>query len=151
MTINDQKILNNQMPKWLTSLLSLLVGCGSLWYAWLQYNDLVNQPQLDGYVWIRPVLMLLLGVFCLVASTLFIIGSPTAWSVFMSGLSIIPIMLFSNLVVLIFRVIQNIVQGNTDPFLSRLSTSPLKVILNIIVVVTVLSLIQGIKKRENNE
>jgi F0F1-type ATP synthase assembly protein I len=100
---------------------------------------------------VRPVLMLLLGVSCLVAFTLFIMNRPSAWSVFMGGLSIIPIMLFTNLVVLIFRVLGNIVQGNTDAFLSRLSTSPLKVILNIIVVVIVLSVIQAIKKRENND
>jgi hypothetical protein len=78
------------------------------------------------------------------------IGNPSAWSIFTGGLSIIPVMLFSNLVILIFRVIQNIVQGDTDPFLSRFSSSPLKVILNIIVVVIVLSLIQGIKKSKND-
>lgn len=151
MNINNPESLDNKTPKWLTGMLSLLVGSGAFWYAWSQYNTLVNQPQLDWFAWIRPVLMLLLGIACLVASAFFVIGNPAAWSVFMGGLSIIPLMLFSNLIVLIFRVIQNIVQGNTDPFLSRLSTSPLKVILNIIVVVIALSVIQVIKKRENND
>jgi hypothetical protein len=148
---NDQEVSNTQMPKWQSSLLSLVIGCGALWVAWLQYSDLANQPQLDWYVWIRPVLLLLLGICCLVALILFMIGNPSALSVFAGGLSIIPIMLFSNLIVLIFRVIQNLAQGNTDPFLSRFSASPLKVILNIIVVIIVLSVIQVLKKRENND
>lgn len=147
---NDQEI-SNTLPKWLSSLLSLLIGCGALWVAWLQYNDLANQPQLEWYVWIRPVLLLVLGGCCLAALILFMTGSPAAWSMFLGGLSIIPIMLFSNLIVLIFRVIQNLVQGNTDPFLSRFSASPLKVILNIIVVIVVLSVIEALKKKENND
>jgi hypothetical protein len=150
MNIKNQESTDNQAPTWLLSLFSLLVGCGALWYAWLQYNDLVGQSHLDWYLWIRPVFMLLVGILCILATALFTINSPSAWSVFMGGLSIIPLMLFSNLIVLICRVIQNIFQGDTDPFLSRLSTSPLKVILNIIVVVIVLSVIQWIKKNENN-
>jgi hypothetical protein len=150
MNIKDQKSLDDQTPKWF-GMLPLLVASGAFWYAWSQYNYLVHQLQPDWYAWVRPVLMLLLGISCLVAFILFIMNRSSAWSVFIGGLSIIPIMLFTNLIVLIFRVLYNIVQGNTDAFLSRVSTSPLKVILNIIVVVIVLSVIQAIKKRENND
>jgi hypothetical protein len=146
MDINGQENFDHQTPKWLMLLLSLLVGGGALWYAWFQYGNLMNQPQLDWYVWIRPVSMLLVGAFCLVAAVLFILDKASARSVFMGGLSIIPLMLFSNLIVLIFRVVQNIFQGNADPFPVNISASPLKVILNIIIVVIVLSVIQEIKK-----
>jgi hypothetical protein len=150
MNIDKQKNLEDPTPKWF-GVLPLLVACAAFWFAWSQYDHLVHQPQLEWYAWIRPVLMILLGVSCLVAFTLFIAGNTYAWSGFISALSIIPIMLFTNLIVLIFRMLQNIGQGSPDAFLSRLSTSPLKVILNFVVVVIVLSVIQAIKKRENND
>jgi hypothetical protein len=146
MNINNQENLDHQTPKWLMPLLSLLVGGGALWYVWFQYGNLMNQPQLDWYVWIRPVSMFLVGAFCLVAAVLFILDKSSAESAFMGGLSIIPLMLFLNLIVFVFRVVRNIFQGNADPFPASISASPFKVILNIIIVVTVLSVIQEIKK-----
>jgi hypothetical protein len=153
MSINSSEQVGGQVPKWLKNLLPLIaavLGAGALWVARLQYISIMDQPQSEWYAWIRPVLMGLVGILCIMAAFLFIIGKPSAWSVFVGGLSIIPIMLFSNLVILIFRVIQNVMQGDANPFLSRVSSSPLKVILNIIVVVIILSVIQGIKKSKND-
>jgi hypothetical protein len=153
MNTTNQEISTDQTPKWLITLFAFIaavLGVAALWVAWFQYGEILNQPQANWYVWIRPVLMAVVGILCLVALVLFVAGRPSAWSVLVGGLSIIPIILFSNLVILILRVIQNIMQGNTDPFLSRFSESPLKVILNIIVVVIVLSVIQGIKKSKDN-
>jgi hypothetical protein len=153
MSINSSEHEGHQMPRWLTKLLPLIatvVGAGALWIAWFQYIGIMDQPQSEWYAWIRPVLMSLVGLLCMMAAILFMTAKPSAWSVFVGGLSIIPIMLFSNLVILIFRVIQNIMLGDVDPFLSRVSSSPLKVILNIMVVLIVLSVIQGIKKSKND-
>lgn len=150
---NSQEKLAYQTPKWLinlTPLAAIALSGAAFWYAWLKYNNIMNQLESHWYVWISPVLIVLVGILCLLAAILFIAGKPSAWSVFMGGLSIIPIALFSNLVILIFRVIQNTVQGNADPFLARLSTSPLKTILTIIAIVIVLSVVEGIKKVKNN-
>lgn len=149
---SEEKVID-QTPKWLvnlTPLIAIALGGVAFWYAWLKYNNIVNQPEFHWYIWISPVLMVLVGVLCLAATILFIVGRTSAWSVFMGGVSIIPLILFSNLVIFIFRIIQNTVQGNADPFLSRLSTSPLRTILTIIVIVILLSMVEGIKKVKNN-
>ncbi len=146
--------LANPSPKWLINLLPFISGMlsgGALWYTWFTYNNMANEPEFYWYAWIRLVLMIIMGILCLLATILFILNKPSAQAIFMGGLSMIPVILFSNLVILIFRIIQNILQENIYPFLSRLSTNPFRTILTIIVIILLLSVIDRIKKSQNNK
>ena len=139
----------NQPPKWLSSLLpvaSAILGGGALWFVWVRYNSIVNRPEIHWYDWLQPAGMTLVGILCLLATVLFIAGKRSAWSVFKAGLSSIPLILFINLLILMFRIIQNIFQGNAIAFLSRLYASPLnKVILAVVIIIILLSIVKGMK------
>jgi hypothetical protein len=132
---------NINTPHWLINMLpfiSAVLGGGALWYTWLKYNDVMNQSGFLLYGWIRLAFMLLIGILCLVSTILFILGKSSGWSVFMGGLSMVPLMLFTNLVILVFRFIQNIVQGNAQPFFDHLFTQPENIAIPIVVIALVL-------------
>jgi len=141
-----------ETPQWLLNLLpfiSIILGSGALWYAWLRYNSILNRPDYQWLSWIQPALIALMGLLCLSAAVLFIAGKPSGWSVFKVGVSIVPLVLFSNLVILVFRVIQNIIQGNASPFFDRLLTQPYKILL-IPIVIIALVLLGSLGKREKD-
>ena len=138
----------------LLPFISAAIGGGALWYMWFKYLDLINQSGVQWYEWTRPGFMLVMGTLCLLATILFIMDSPSGWSVFMGGLSMVPLMLFTNLVILGFRVIQSIFQGNAQPFLARLFTEPDNLIIPIVVIAFIL--LSSLSKRDtyknsNNE
>ena len=137
---NNKEKISSETTKWLIMLpfISALLGAGALWYAWLRYMEMMNQAEVHWYEWIRPTFMLSMGILYLLATLLFILGKSSGWSVFMTGLSMVPLMLFSNLVILVFRVIQNILQGNAQPFLARLFTEPQNLIIPVVVIALVL-------------
>lgn len=150
MNTYDEENPTSETSRWsliLLPVVSTILGSGALWYSWFRYNSIVNRPDFQWYNWIQPAFIALMGILCLSATILFISGKSSGWSVFKAGLSIVPLILFSNLVILIFRVIQNILQGNAIPFISRLYVSPLnKAILAVALMLTVLSVLKGMKK-----
>lgn len=152
MNANSEEKLTDQTPKWLLNVLpfvSAILGSGALWFAWLRYNSIVNRPQFHWYDWIQPAFIALMGILCLWATLLFILGKPSGLSVFTYGLSIVPLILFSNLVILVFRIIQNIIQGNAQPFLDSLFTQPRNLVIPMIVIVLIL--LGYLEKRVKNK
>jgi len=129
------------------TLASAIVGSGALWFTWFRYDSFSNRPDIPWNHWVQLIFLALMGILCLSAALLFISGRPSAWSVFKAGLSIVPLLLFFNLVVLVFRVIQNILQGNGMSFLSRLYANPLnKAMLGVVLVFILLSVLKEFKK-----
>jgi hypothetical protein len=120
------------------SFISTFLSGAALWYAWLRFNRMLNRPELNWYAWIQPAAMALVGVLCLLAAILLILGKPSGMSVFKAGLSIIPLLLFSNLVILVFRVIQNIIQGRAESMLIHLFTEPRNLLIPIVVITLIL-------------
>src|SRR5688572_22303422 len=113
--------LADETPKWsrvLLPLISTLLGSGTLWYALSRYNTLLNRP--DWYGWMQVAFIVLVGVLCIWATVLFILGKSSGLAVLKLGISIIPLILFVNLIVLLFRVIHNIMQGDAALFLDRI-------------------------------
>ncbi len=133
----------------LLTLSSALVGGGALGYAWLRYQGLVHDPNPNfyGYQGVQLAFLALMGFLCLWATFLFMAGKASAVTVFKTGLSVLPVLLFTNLLMLIFRVIQSALQGNAATFISRLYVSPLnQVILTVAITLLLLSVAKGIKK-----
>lgn len=138
MNDNFEEIPTGARPTWLLPLmpfLGLILGVGALGYAWFRYSGILNRPEPHWYQWIQPALFGLMGILCLSAAILFILGRASAWSIFKLGLSIVPLVLFSNLVILVARGIQNIVQGNTTFVLERLIAQPQKLLLILVVLI----------------
>jgi hypothetical protein len=148
MTEISKEKLSNQTPKWLQIIVSAILGGGGVWYAWFRYNTLVNRPDSSWYGWVQVAFLVLIGVLCIWATVLFIWGKPSGSSLLKLGISIIPLFLFSNLVILIFRVIQNIVHGDAALFLDRVFAQPHKFILIPIVVILLLWL-ESLTKRDS--
>ena len=117
-----------------------ILGGGALWYAWLRFTSLISRIDADWYDWINPVMVLLLGFVCLWASLLFIIKNSSAMSIFKLGLSIVPVVLFVNLIILVIRVAIGILQGNAGFFLERILSYPHKALLIPIIVIALLIL-----------
>ena len=140
--------LSNRTPKWLLILISAVVGSGALWFAWFRYSIVVNRPEFNLYNWIQLAAIILVGILCLSATSLFILGKSSGGSVLKTGLSIIPLLLFLNLIILVFRVVQSIFQGNALSFISRFYVSPLnKAILVLVVIIILSSVIKAIEKK----
>lgn len=151
---NREEKLTNQTPKWLLNVLpfiSTILGGSALWFAWLRYNSMANGPEFHWYDWIQPAFIALMGILCLWATLLFILGKSSGLSVFTYGLSIVPLILFSNLVILVFRIIQNIIQGNAQPFFDSLFTQPRNMVIPMVVIVLILLgyLDKRVKNKDN--
>jgi hypothetical protein len=108
----------------------------------------MNHPDVYWYNWVQTAGIALMGILCLSAALLAIAGSPSARSVFSFGLSIVPIILFTNLMMLVIRGIQNILQGNATVFFDRLFEQPFR-ILFILAIVIALAVLRSLnEKRE---
>ncbi|WP_028612837.1 hypothetical protein [Paenibacillus harenae] len=133
--------------KWLP-LFSAVVGGGALWYTWIKYLDMA-EPAVPWYGWIRLAFTLLIGVLCLAATVLLLLGKPFGMSVLKGGLTLVPIMLMMNLVILVIRIIQNIALGKAQPFFERIFTEPRNFAIPIIVMSLIL--LSVISKKEKNK
>jgi hypothetical protein len=132
----------------LLAFVSLLLGSGALWFTWLRYDGLMNQPDAYWYNWVQLAGIALMGILCLLAALSFILRGPSAQSLFKLGLSIVPIILFTNFVMFVFRVVQNILQGNANGFFERVFTQPYKILL-ILALLLVLAVLGSLnEKRE---
>jgi hypothetical protein len=143
--------LTNPVPKWLNGflpLLSILLGSGALWLAWIRYQNILNGTEFLWYAWIQPVGLVLVGVLCIATTILFLSDKASAWAVFKTAMSIIPLILFINFVILLFRVGQSMIQGKAISFISGLYVSPAnKVILAVVVIMILLSIIKETKQK----
>ncbi|REE68686.1 hypothetical protein A8990_13720 [Paenibacillus taihuensis] len=149
--MNNTK-LNEQTPKWLLTLapfLSTLLGAGALWYTWIKYHEIVDPPDFEWYGWIRPALITLIGMLCLLSTLLFIAGKAAAgWSLFVGSISAIPLVLFVNLLVLIVRVVVSLFQGDASNMFTHLFATPFnKALLVVGCIFIVRSALHYFKKR----
>jgi hypothetical protein len=142
---------SNEMPgenQVVLSILSALLGGGALWFTWLRYTVIVNRPESYWYDWFQLAGIALVGILCASAMILMILGKHSGQQIFKTGLSIIPLLLFTNLVILLFRAIQSAIQGNTSFLFERLASQPQKLII-IPIVVIVLILLRSLSKTEH--
>jgi hypothetical protein len=149
--IRDEK-LAHQTPRQTQVLLavgSTILGLGALWYAWMRYN-LLAEPDSHWYGWIQVAAIRFVGLLCIWAAVLFILGKPSALPLLKVGISIVPLILFFNLIVLIFRVIHNLTQGNATLFLDSVFAQPQKFIVIPIIVIALLLLESLMKKIKND-
>ncbi|MFE5323087.1 hypothetical protein ACFQ88_30855 [Paenibacillus sp. NPDC056579] len=148
MSSNESKT-SNENPVWLLKwipVLSSALGGGALWYSWLLYHEMA----LSGLAWhglIKAVFMAGAGILCLAAAVLFLAGRSSGWSVLKGGLSLIPIMLMTNLMILLIRGVLALVQGEAQPFWDRLFSEPKHLIIPVIVVA--FALLGVLNKRSN--
>jgi hypothetical protein len=151
MSSNEIEKLSMEISIWSAislSVISATLGSGALWFTWFRYNSLLNRPEIEWYGRIQPIFFALMGILCLWAAILFVLRKPSGWPVFKTGLSMVPLLLFTNLLILLFRVIQNIFQGNVNFFFERVFAQPYKVILILAVVIALVLLGSLNEKRE---
>lgn len=138
---------SNRHPIWL-SLISTLLGCAAFWYAWLRFTNLLGRSDTNWYDWIQPSMISLFGLLSLGSAVLFILRKPDASSYFKLGLAIIPLTLFINLMILLFRAAASLWQGNTGFLLERVLSQPQKFIL-IPVIILALIMLDRLNNSEN--
>jgi len=142
---------SNEKPKGLASLfplLSPLLGGGALWLAWMRYSALINQSSANWYQWVQTAAIALVGILCLLATVLVLFDRSSGTAVLKTGLSIVPLLLFANLLVLLARIGQSILEGNAMMFLARLYASPLnKALLIVVGILIVLSILKETEKQ----
>lgn len=143
--------LNNLSPGWLR-FWSFVLGIGAFGYIWFKYNDIVN-VSVSGYdywyVWIRPALIGLVGILCLLAAILSLAGKGSAPSVFMGGISILLFILLSNLVILVIRIVHRIFTGGAVPVFERILAEPYKVFL-VPLIILVFAMIGSLSKNKKD-
>jgi hypothetical protein len=138
---------SNEHPIWL-SFLSTLLGCAAFWYAWLRFTNLLGRSDTNWYEWIQPSLVFLFGLMSLGSAVLFILRKADASSYFKLGLAIIPLTLFINLLILLFRAVTSLWQGNAGFLLERVLSQPQKFIL-ILVIIIALIMLDRLNNSEN--
>lgn len=135
---NSRKDTIQAAPNWPITILSAVLGGGAIWYSWLIYNHILHQSGFLWHDWTRLAFMMLMGVLCLAATVLFIARKSSGRIVLKCGLSMIILVFFTNLVILVIRALQNIGQGDVQPFLAQFFTQPRNIIIPIIVIALVL-------------
>jgi hypothetical protein len=92
-------------------------------------------------------MLALVGLICLWAALLFLLRNSNALSALKFGLSLVPLVLFVNLILLVIRVIINILGGNTGYLLERMVSRPEKVLL-VPILVLVLAVLSVLSKTD---
>lgn len=132
------------------SLASVVLGGGAIWYTWFECVKLASAPMFHWYEWIRPALMAVMGVLCLSAAVLFLLGKPSGSPVFKAGLFMVPLMLASNLVILAGQAAYRIVRGDALSFFERLIAQPHNLVIPFIVLAMImLGVLDSREKRKN--
>jgi hypothetical protein len=114
---------------------SVLLGGAAIWFSWLRFTNLFSRPNVSWYEWIQPSMVVLFAFLCLVAAILFVLRKPDAVSFFKLGLSVIPLILFINLVILLFRAAASVWQGDAGFILERVLSQPHKFILIPLIII----------------
>jgi hypothetical protein len=124
----------------LLAFISLVLGGTAVWYAWLRYASLMSRIDTGWHEWIQPLMVVLFGLLSLWAAVLFMLHKPDGLSYFKLGLSIIPLILFVNLVILLLKAVAGILQGNAAFLLDRVLSQPHKFIMIPIVIIALILL-----------
>lgn len=115
--------------------MSIVLSGAAIWYTWLRVTNLVSRADDRWYEWIQPLLMVLFAVICLVAAALFLFRKSEAASYFKLGLSVIPLILFVNLMILLVRAAASVWQGDAGFLLERVLSQPHKFVLIPLIIV----------------
>jgi hypothetical protein len=134
------------LPKTLP-FVSALITVGSLWYCWTKYHDMMDASGTPWQAWIRVAFIGVMGILCLAATVLFVIGKRSGWTVLELGLFMVPALMFTNLIVLLVRAVISLFQGHFPAVLDRALSSPGKFI-SIPIVIFVIVLL-GVVSKEN--
>lgn len=149
MNTKDERNSTIESPQKLTGLLPLIAsitGLAILIYSVSRYNDLLNQSESFWYHWFQTALVALIGIVCLISAFISVLSKQRmGWQLFIVGLSLFPIILFINLLVFLFDVIQGVLAGETLPLISRLyESNPAKIILGIVAALILLSVVKKV-------
>jgi hypothetical protein len=139
-----------RQPGWLPFMrpfISAALSVGAFGYVGVRYTDLTAQP--GGFPWVQAVplaVMTLAGVLAAVATFLLIAGQASGRSVLRYALSLIPAVLFLNLLLLLGRLVKGgwnyafqALNGNPPPW-PDFQLSPRNLIVQIIVILVVVGL-----------
>jgi len=117
-------------PEWMMKLVpvfSLVLGAVAFWYTWSRWQDLTSGTEDVWYEWARPAWTMAIGIVFLAAAVIYLAGKSAAgWSAFKLGWVLVPVMLFTNLILLLIRVVQGVVQGHAWPIFEKIADHPLK-------------------------
>ncbi|MBD8498578.1 hypothetical protein [Paenibacillus arenosi] len=143
MTNHNQEHSTTLFADWMQKVipvLSVLLGGAALWYTWYMYNDNMNTLDFPWYGWIRVACIGILGIFCVTAALLLLLSKPLGWNVLKLGLSIIPFMLFSGLVIVGIRGIYYLFNNSSALFerFEQFIMDPSNLVIPIIVVALLL-------------
>ncbi|RRJ63474.1 hypothetical protein EHV15_11455 [Paenibacillus oralis] len=147
---DSRENLAQESPDWLgktLALLSALLVAGAFWYTWYSYQDWMAGTGVPWYGWIRLAFTLLIGVFCLAATLLFIMGKRSGWSVFRAGLVLVPVMLASNLIILIIRAVIGVFEGKALPLFEKIFSDPKSIAVPVIILA--LALLGALSKKDH--
>jgi hypothetical protein len=122
----------------------------AFWYLWHHFAGVEEKTVITvydyWYVWIRPVIIGIVGIITLLSAVLFLFRHPVAAVLFQSGISLIVFILVANLVVLVIRGGHHLIQGGARPVLEGVVREPHKVFL-VPVIILVLSIMSAIRKK----
>lgn len=83
-------------------LISVIAGAAVLWATWFFYQDDWNSTSFPWFRWIQPLLMVIAGLLCFIAATLFVVRKPSSgWELLKTAVYMIPVILAIRLVIVI--------------------------------------------------
>ncbi|MBP1996542.1 hypothetical protein [Paenibacillus eucommiae] len=126
----------------LLSLISLAAGIMILWATWFFYKDALDTPGFPWYRWIQPILMVLGGILSLIAAALLLMRRDSGMAVLKTAVGIIPVILALRLLIVIIIFIGKAFDGTIMARLNDITMSPLKITINVAVVVVIILLVQ---------
>jgi len=138
-----------EVPDWVVRVLPLMcaVAGGLLLTAtWFFYKDSWNTAGFHWYQWIRPALMVLAGILCLIAAALLAMHKPVGWNVLLTAAGMIPVILAIGLVMVAIRVLaragswiaDNSGRLSDGTFLNQLTINPRNIAISALILAIVL-------------
>jgi len=146
--------MSAKAPNRATKLLPLIVataGIVILGATWFLFQDLLQNPEIPWYHWIRPALTVLVGVLCLIAAASLLPGKQIGWDILKAAVAIIPLIFLIGLFIVMIKFAGNAVRWIFDGSLvDKLLEIPPKSIAISAVVLAAICLFYLVEKHQQN-
>lgn len=154
MNMNDSRANSTAVKesdrKWLAALSAVagIIALGAVWYF---YADHWQAGDLPWYRWIQPALMSLGGIMALAASPLILSHSEHGKPLFQMALGMIPVVFALRLLIVAVFLVGRLFDGSIfDRMPEHIEASPLKIAINVVVVIAIVQLVQWRMKAKSN-
>ena len=127
-------------------IIAAVAGVLLLAATWFFYKDTWSAAGFEWYQWIRPGLMVLASILCLIAAALLVLRKPAGRDVLLMAACVVPLILLVGLITVALRLVVNVGSRIADTlgsivdgtFSVQLSVEPRHIAIGAVILAVVL-------------